>query len=214
MPTCYPRDVRLSELADRTGVSIATIKFYIREGLLPPGRTTSPRQADYDDAHVQRLRLIRALVDVGGLSLASVREVLAALAGPGGLDLAVEVAHGGLAPRPDPDVDVTRAAAVVDRLGWTVDRHGAPLRQLAAALDAAASVGLDVDDALLDVYAAAAASVARHDITTIPASDDPSPSVTHAVLGTVLYEPLLLALRRLAQSDAFVHRAAGPGPSR
>ncbi|MFN8074212.1 MAG: MerR family transcriptional regulator [Kineosporiaceae bacterium] len=200
----------MSELAERSGVSIPTIKFYIREGLLPPGRTTSPRQADYDESHLDRLRLVRALVDVGGLSLASVREVLDAVTGPAGLDQAIARAHGGLAPRPPAEPDTTRARALVGRLGWVVDEHGAPLRQLAAALEAAQAVGLDVDDALIDVYAGAAAVVARYDVSIIPWSrEDPAPSVTQAVLGTVLYEPLLLALRRLAQSDAFVR-----GPQR
>lgn len=197
--------MRLSELAERSGVSIPTIKFYIREGLLPPGRTTSPRHADYDDTHLARLRFVRALVDVGGLSLAAVRDVLAAMTGPGGLDVAVAAAHGGLQPRPADDLDLARARAVVERLGWAVDLSGVPLRQLAAALAATEEVGVPVDDELIAVYARAAATVAGHDMTTIVWSDDdPAPAVAQAVLGTVLYEPLLLALRRLAQSDAFV----------
>lgn len=64
-------------------MSVPTIKFYVREGLLPAGELTSPNQASYGEAHVQRLRLIRALLDVGGLSVASIREVIVAVDDPG-----------------------------------------------------------------------------------------------------------------------------------
>ena len=208
--------MRLSELADRSGTSIPTIKYYIREGLLPPGRTTSPRQAEYDDAHLGRLRLVRALVDVGGLSLAAVRDVLAATAevGEGGgadvaVDVAVGVAHAALGPRPGADAtDGTggahpRATALLARLGWEADPAGSAVGQLEAALAALEAVGLEVDDERVRVYGDAAMAVAEHDVGRVPREADPVTTVTSVVLGTVLYEPLLLALRRLAQSDAY-----------
>ena len=61
----------LHELAETTGVSAASIKYYRREGLLPPGeRITSTRQ-DYGRAHVERLafdRLVRILRMLGHTS--------------------------------------------------------------------------------------------------------------------------------------------------
>ncbi|MGW0557226.1 MerR family transcriptional regulator [Streptomyces sp. NPDC002926] len=60
-----------------------TIKYYVREGLLPAGQLSSPNQAGYDDAHERRPRLIRALLDVGGLKVAAIAEVLAAIDDPG-----------------------------------------------------------------------------------------------------------------------------------
>ena len=76
--------MRVSELSQATGVPVPTIKYYLREGLLPRGETTtSPNQASYGDEHVARLRLIRSLLDVGGLSVATVRDVLAAVDDPG-----------------------------------------------------------------------------------------------------------------------------------
>ena len=68
--------MRMAELSAESGVPVATIKYYLREGLLPPGERTSPNQARYDREHVRRLKLVRALLDVGGLSIARVREVL------------------------------------------------------------------------------------------------------------------------------------------
>src|ERR1700736_3400814 len=74
--------MRIAELSRRTGASVTTIKYYLREGPLPAGELTSRNQARYDEEHVRRLRLIRALVDVGGLSIGQVRDVLTAVDSP------------------------------------------------------------------------------------------------------------------------------------
>lgn len=55
--------MKLSALAAASGVSTASIKFYIHEGLLPPGRKKNATTAVYDDAHLHRLELIRWLRD-------------------------------------------------------------------------------------------------------------------------------------------------------
>ena len=74
--------MRIAELSRRSGVPVPTIKYYLREGLLPAGELTSPNQARYSDDHLHRLRLVRAMVELGGLSIAAVREVLGALDDP------------------------------------------------------------------------------------------------------------------------------------
>ena len=51
--------MRISELSSQTGVPVATIKFYLREKLLQEGIRTSATQAQYNESHVARLRLIR-----------------------------------------------------------------------------------------------------------------------------------------------------------
>jgi DNA-binding transcriptional MerR regulator len=200
--------VRLSELAEESGTSIATIKFYIRAGLLPAGRMTSPRQAEYDDSHLERLRLVRALVDVGGLSLAAVRDVLAAMSGPDAVDRAVSVAHGALQPQPSATPPHERAREVVSLLGWKVDETSTAMGQLESALAALDAVGLPFTDERALLYGEAAMTVAEFDIAGIPPelADDAQATVTSIVLGTLLYEAPLLALRRLAQSDAYKRR--------
>jgi DNA-binding transcriptional MerR regulator len=57
-----PRELTVEELADRAGVSVRTVRFYISEGLLP-GPGTRGRQAAYGEDHLLRLRLIRRLAD-------------------------------------------------------------------------------------------------------------------------------------------------------
>lgn len=69
--------MRLGELSRQSGVSRSTIKFYIREGLLPPGELQARNQATYGPGHLERLALITALREVAGLSL----EVIARVTG-------------------------------------------------------------------------------------------------------------------------------------
>ena len=74
--------MRISELSSETGVPVATIKFYLRENLLHDGVRTAATQAQYDQTHVARLRLIRALLGPGGLSVAAAHQVLRAIEEP------------------------------------------------------------------------------------------------------------------------------------
>jgi len=63
--------LRISQLSAQTSVPVATVKFYLREKLLHDGVRTSATQAQYDESHVARIRLIRALMGPGGLSVAA-----------------------------------------------------------------------------------------------------------------------------------------------
>src|SRR5215831_6192876 len=70
--------MRIGELAERAGVPIATIKFYIREGLLPPAsKKTGRTMAFYDQAYLERLKLVRSLREDHFLPLRVIRAVLA-----------------------------------------------------------------------------------------------------------------------------------------
>jgi DNA-binding transcriptional MerR regulator len=201
--------MQMAELSRASGVTVATVKYYLREGLLPPGVATSATRATYDEGHLRRLRLIRALVEVGHLRLDTVREILAVVDGDGGdLHHTVGAAHTALAP----DVAASeRATQAVDRLlrrrRWRVQADSTNRQALAVALDALERVGFVVDQATLDAYADAAATVARVDVDSVP-TDTAEHAVEHVVVGTVLYEPVLLALRRLAQEDASSRRLA------
>src|SRR5215813_1773537 len=62
-PALQNRDLlKIGRLAALTGVAVATIKFYIREGLLPrPTVKTSRNMAYYDRSFVDRIRIIKRL---------------------------------------------------------------------------------------------------------------------------------------------------------
>jgi len=70
--------MKISELSERSGVPLPTIKFYIREGLLPKGTSTTKNQADYGPDHLARLTLIRALKDDAGLGIEAIARALRA----------------------------------------------------------------------------------------------------------------------------------------
>ena len=71
--------MRIAELSRLSGVTPATIKYYLREGLLAPGVHTHPNQVEYTEHHVTRLRLIRALIEIGGLSVSATSDLLSVL---------------------------------------------------------------------------------------------------------------------------------------
>lgn len=191
--------MRISELARVTGVPVATVKYYLREGLVPPGRATGATQAQYDESHVARLRLARALVQVGGLSVASARDVLASLdAGDGSLHRVLGAAHSALPPQLADDHDPTRARELATAWGWRVHPDAPALRQLEHALEALADVGAPAGDERLARYADLAHRIAEVDVAGVPTTSTEEAATT-VVIGTVLWEPVLLALRRLAQ---------------
>ena len=137
--------MRISELSRRSDVAVPTIKFYLREGVLPEGVLTSATQAQYDDAHLSRLALIRALVGTAGLSIAEVRRVLRAIDDPPASphDL-LGVAAAAVRPPGDRHPDHERVHALMREWGWPVETQDCPshdaLAAALAALDDAESI--------------------------------------------------------------------------
>ena len=197
----------MASLSRASGVSVATIKYYIREGLLEPGSPTAPNQAEYGEGHLHRLRLIRALIDVGGLGVGATRAVLDAISDPElSLHALLGVAHQALGPPPDrvPVADdVVGARAEVDEflgdLGWQVDAGHPARRALADALVALRRLGRDYPAEVFQPYAEVADDLAAWELQTIP-SGLRAEAVEGAVVGTVVFEAALVALRRLAQA--------------
>ncbi|WP_432829528.1 MerR family transcriptional regulator [Dactylosporangium sp. CA-092794] len=197
--------MRIAELSQQTGVPVPTIKYYLREGLLPAGELTRPNQANYDDRHVQRLRLVRVLLDIGRLPIATIRQLLAALDEPDPdvhtvLGRALPSAAGGK-DSIDPE-RVSAARVRIDKLaaerGWLVGRN-APARQAAAEVLAAFElVGADAS-ALLVRYADVAEDIARFDLSFVGQASDAEGMLYSAVVGSILGDSLLAALRRMTQ---------------
>ncbi len=197
----------ISELAQQSGLTVATIKFYLREGLLPAGQVTSRTRAIYGQEHLDRLRLIRALLDVGGLPLATARSVIEVME-EGRVDRhdVVRRALYALGPDRGPEDDVHRLARkdvrrLLDGLGWLVGSDAPAIDQLAHALVVLrGSYPGAPADALLP-YAAVAQGLARDEFARQPAGLDQAGLVAWAVTGTVVFESVLAAWRRLAHED-------------
>lgn len=77
------RAVKLGELARRVGTTTASVKFYIRAGLLPAGRKLNQTTAAYDEGHVKRLELILGFRSIIGTPLARIGDLTAVIDDPG-----------------------------------------------------------------------------------------------------------------------------------
>ncbi len=199
--------MRISELAQVTDVPTATLKYYRREGLLHPGRAVNRTQSDYDASHVARVRLIRALIEHGGLRISAVKAVVAALEDPPDdwHDL-LGTAQDALVGRPctDDEPATPRADAFITRAGWRIDPWS-PLRPiLEEQLTAAQDAGVAVPEDLLVRYAAAMHDVASADISTVPGTLDGA--IRQVIVATAMIDPILVTLRRLAQQDLSARR--------
>ncbi len=68
--------LKISELAERSGVPVATVRHYLREGLLPEPVKTSRNMAYYPPDFVERIRLIKQLQEERFMPLRVIRGLL------------------------------------------------------------------------------------------------------------------------------------------
>jgi DNA-binding transcriptional MerR regulator len=68
--------LKISELAERSDVPVATVRHYLREGLLPEPMKTSRNMAYYPPEFVQRIRLIKQLQEERFMPLRVIRDLL------------------------------------------------------------------------------------------------------------------------------------------
>ena len=209
--------MKISELSRQSGLPVATLKYYLREGLLPAGTPTGPNQADYGDPHVRRLRLIRTLREVGGLEIARIRRVIAAIEDE---DLSrhdlfgvAERARESVRTSAEMTDDARQARAEVDRfveeLGWQVRPDAGARQELADALAGLRRLGRDYGTEVFRPYAEAADRMAAWEVSAIPTSDPRSVAVERMVVGTVVFGAVFDALRRLAHEHHSAMLAPG-----
>jgi len=207
--------MRISELSRRSGVPVPTLKFYLREGLLASGARTARNQADYGEGHLARLDLIRTLQGDAGLSLGAIKRVLDAVSAQENAGSAIGAGIAALeqSRRPSSEIDVDSAEfddawIIVERaarsVGWKLDRtyQAAKDATLALAAIRRAIPQYVVDEHRLARYADIARQIADIEIPEQWApSEDPHGWMKYALLGTYLFEPLILALRRIAHQQ-------------
>lgn len=198
--------MKISELSSATQVPVATIKFYIRQGLVPSGQLTSKNQADYGSEHVERVALIKALQEDGGLRLDTIARALHAA------DTAKEhfviAAIDALEQPPQEAVDEKAPSyvaatklitAAIKRHSWKLSLEDVSVRDAISALSVAWRSFPEENENALDPYVDAVQLIAAHEI---PDAWQPGASrdaaLRYALLGTVLFEPVILALRRMA----------------
>lgn len=55
----------ISDLAERSGLPVSTIRYYVREGLVPPGQRLSRTRTLYNGDHLEALKVIKSLREAG-----------------------------------------------------------------------------------------------------------------------------------------------------
>jgi len=188
--------MRVSELVAATGVPLATIKYYLRVGLLMPGEATSATRAVYGREHVQRLTLVKALSGIG-LPIPKIRLILQLIDEPSpSLYESLGAAVGALPPyadEHDPTADYPRARAALDRLGQVYRADYIAVSQLERALAAAEEVGIPMTDDRLQAYGEHIRGIAAADLAAMP-QESAEAAIEYAVLGTAIYEPIIAAM--------------------
>lgn len=72
--------MRIGELAERTGASVRSLRYYEQIGLLA-SRRTAGNQREFDESAVERVHLIRSLL-AAGLSTSTIDDVLPCMSDP------------------------------------------------------------------------------------------------------------------------------------
>lgn len=210
--------MRLAELSERSGVSTATIKYYLREGLLAPGRQINTTTAEYDEEHLRRLRLVRAMIQVGGVPVATVREVLDHVDDdslPRTIRLGAAMWALPQVPEPDEEDEFVRAAhqevgALLDQLGWENAKRLSTIspayRSLVVSVAAFRRLGYGWGAELMAPYAELMHRTAVLDLDNMETHPSEEERIEFAILGAIINEPILQSLHRLAQEEETARR--------
>jgi len=68
--------MRIGELAERSGLTAKTLRFYEQAGVLPQPRRDKSGYRDYDDEALSRLGFVKA-AQAAGLTLSEIRQIIA-----------------------------------------------------------------------------------------------------------------------------------------
>lgn len=208
--------MRISRVSEQSGVPVSALKYYLREGLVHEGVRLSGNQTDYDETHVQRVRLVRALLDTGGLSVAAAKRVLSTLDDePEAIATTFEAAQHAMATGRSgapSEASRRRITDLASAQGWRTSPDNPGFDLAARVLDDYTAISFDPSDEYLDAYAAAAALVARADVSALLERHDPALIAELMVIGTVVGDTLAAGLRRLAHQDATADLFPVPDP--
>ncbi len=201
--------MQVSELVRATSVPLATVKYYLREGLLPAARKLTARSSEYGEEHVRRLTLLRMLREIGAIPVGRLRELVDAVDNPGLSEHEVfarasdAIAAAASVPAQEADAEAREVVdQLLDAIGWTeVERGCIDVGNLERVVAQIRRTGLfRVNAETLAPYANAADAIGRNEIEQLPATGDRAVRLERMVVGTVAYGQVLTILRRLAEA--------------
>ncbi len=232
--------LKMSQLSRQCGVSPATIKHYIREGLLTQAVRTHPNMAYYDPALVPRIQAIKQLQRTRFLPLRVIKEMLDDPELQAGIEATADVigrvlsgsAQPGSRTRaeilaagyPASELDFLKARSLVTPEGTGPDeRYGGDDLALVQTLADARRAGISAEMLpleTLDVYTAAIKEIVRRELEmfragVLPRAGDRLPALAEAA--ATLSERLVLLLRRkllLPTMSELMGSPARRGPAR
>lgn len=202
--------MKLAELSTRSGVSVATIKYWIRAGIVPPGIKRNATTADYTDRHLARLTLIRLLRDDLGTSIDEIRELTHLIDTDAPITSIMEKSQClalGLTHRPQnqDSPEHQRVRAISKQLGWP-DVPSWAREELVAVLRKFKELGLDIDDDYLLEHARAFARVASLNVGFAMTAREADELATQIIRGTRMSRDLENAIGALAQTSHSLNR--------
>lgn len=183
------------------------MKYYLRERLIPEGERLGSNQTAYGESHVQRVKLVRALIETGGLSIAATKRVLSVLdSEESSLAYTFEAAQhalavGGASSGAASTGARQQIAALAAENRWITTTENPGFEVAARVLDGFATIGFEPPDEYLDAYASAATLIAHADLTSLTTRARPDLIAELMVVGTVLGDAFIAGLRRLAQQN-------------
>ena len=201
--------MKVSELSQRSGVSVSSIKYYLREGLLTSGVQTATNQAAYSEQHIRRLRLIRSLIDIGGLSISHVHATLAAVDDESTPmhDAFGAVLHGlDEVPTETVSTDIQTAYDEVQEWlssrGWDIDPDAPAPHRLAELVATLRRFEFPTTLTDFDSVADMIERTAQIEVEYARALQDRTSAVETMLIGTVILERAIVEVRRLALEAA------------
>ena len=220
MRECQP--VRIAELSETTGLSVATLKFYLRERLLHPGFATAVNQATYDASHIRRVKLVRSLIELGRLSLADVRRVVETAEDEStpihdAFGIAQDaMAAGNHRSTPAYDAALREVERFVARHGLHIRANAGVRNMLADAMLTLSDFGWcppgQLDSALFDSLVPTAIENAAFEMLLVPENETRSVQMEFTVVGTIAFDLAASAIRRMALEHASYERFGSDRP--
>ena len=205
--------MHLAELSRTTGATTSSIKYWIREGILPPGAKRHATSAEYDRRHVDRTELIGVLRTELRVPMSGIADLTALLDDPD-VDFVVvqeqcQVLALGLHRPPGPMIgpEHEKISALCEELGWP-DLPSWAREELAAILHE--YPGVD-SDGWLRHYAHALDSVAKGNVAVTSSSSDASRdrNAIDTLRGVALTLRVERAISAMAHASASITRLSG-----
>ncbi|MDT9687542.1 MerR family transcriptional regulator [Streptomyces sp. P9(2023)] len=188
----------LDALSRRTRVPVRTLRSYQDLDLLPT-------LSDYDESHVRRVALVKALLDIGGLPHAEVHRLVRRVVEerPEASELLRLTQYALPTPgsaSPDQEWEWAQAwlSGLIRSWGWQVGPDNPAWQTLCQVAIACRSLDHQDIPRLFHAYAENLEAIARLEMQILREQDDPESAATRLVTVTALGDIALSAMRRLA----------------